>query len=93
MLIVILACFTTVLSKHSTNSTSLDIFMTGDWGGATCAGAPNQCNTTQWSDGVAASMSYYSEQLLSGPDGIFLMGDNFYVNGVTSVNDPRFSRG
>ena len=64
------------------NCLGLDVLMVGDYGDSTANGRNRQ-------EVVAQAMSAYC---LANPcDFIFSTADNFYENGVTSVDDVRFN--
>lgn len=66
-------------------SDSLDFLVMGCWGGVS-----NAPYTTRQQRNVAASMN--AEAQSTGAKFALALGDNFYFNGVTSVDDPRFQQ-
>ena len=69
--------------SHRTGASSLNFMVVGDWGGQDDPPYytnPEQDVAKQMGD-IAASM---------GAQFTLSMGDNFYDNGVTDVDDPRF---
>ena len=68
---------------HTNGASSLNFMVVGDWGGQNDPPYytdPEQDVATQMGE-IAASM---------GAQFTLSMGDNFYDNGVTDVDDPRF---
>lgn len=83
---LLIGCYSAVpVQKHVSDKNYISFSAVGDWGGV--AYRPYQ---VPWGKGVARSMNrlagYYDD------DFILLVGDNFYWDGVTSVDDPRFKQ-
>ena len=72
-----------LLSTKEREISSLNFMVVGDWGG--------QDNPPYYTDpeqDVAEQMGQIAAQM--GAQFTLSMGDNFYENGVTDVDDPRF---
>lgn len=74
------------LAAEKTNSQNFNLLMTGDWGGR--AGGKFE-NYAIYGDNVGKSMNRFAGQ--NPVSGIFLLGDNFYNNGVQNAQDARFN--
>jgi hypothetical protein len=62
--------------------------MIGDWGPAPSSGVQVKAQAA-----VAAGMKAYAESLRIKPDGLFLVGDNFYGGFKEGVESPRWKDG
>lgn len=84
--ISVASCFPTAFQKleeTGKNRTSIKFLVIGDWGGL-----PYPPYITAVQKTTAREMSKVSEQV--GADFVLALGDNFYYNGVDSVDSPRF---
>ncbi|XP_026158111.1 tartrate-resistant acid phosphatase type 5a isoform X2 [Mastacembelus armatus] len=70
-------------SKLDKNRTSIKFLVVGDWGGE-----PHAPYVTAVEKATAHEMGKIAEQM--GADFVLAVGDNFYYNGVESVDSPRF---
>ena len=70
-------------TKERAAASSLNFMVVGDWGGQ-----DDQPYYTDPEKDVAEQMGQIAAQM--GAQFTLSMGDNFYDNGVTNVDDPRF---
>jgi hypothetical protein len=76
-----------VLAAEASSAES-HFLMIGDWGPQ-----PNSSTTSKAQEAVAAGMRRYVETLGLKPDGVFLVGDNFYGKFEQGVDSPRWKTG
>ncbi len=83
-----LAAHARLVRAQEVKGADLHFLMIGDWGPPPTSGAQFKAQQA-----VAAGMKNYVESLKIKPEGLFLVGDNFYGEMKGGVNSPRWKTG